>query len=168
MEYSELWHMNMAGWRPDPSDNCITFVPCDVDGALTISSAYKYSGVISHEENSQMAQKGAPSEVERIPVSYGEFVGLRANTQRKPTMESSICASGGCTRIMCISILRITVLLSTLTDIELLLIGCWVRLRSGRPIELQPLEWLAPLAEEVYLSFGTASQLLELGDNYIV
>lgn len=75
--YSDLWQMNAAGWRPDLSEDFVMFVPCEVDGALTISSAYKRAGPVSHEENIGMAQKGAPPEVERIPVTYGEFTGLR-------------------------------------------------------------------------------------------
>lgn len=76
MEHSNLWSMNSAGWKPDPSETCTTFVPCDVDGALTISSAYKHAGVISDEENAEMAQKGAPLYAERIPITCGAFVGL--------------------------------------------------------------------------------------------
>jgi hypothetical protein len=78
MRYSDLWHMNAADWHHVPGSDNTTFTPCDVDAALTISAAYKTRAPISEEENAEMAQRGAPTHIERSQITCGEFTGLTA------------------------------------------------------------------------------------------
>lgn len=70
--------IDSGGWAVEESEEYVTFTPADVDAALIISSMTKQDGAIGRDELKQMSLRASPQDVERRPVTCGDFWGFRA------------------------------------------------------------------------------------------
>jgi hypothetical protein len=77
---SAWWSLETAGWAVDVSGESTALMPGDLanDAALIVSAFRKADGTISTEELWIMSGAASPSDVQRLPVTCGEFVGYAA------------------------------------------------------------------------------------------
>lgn len=67
-----------SGWRLKDDGETVTLSPGDADAALQITSFTKGTGPIGDAELADLAQRGAPADTSRKPVTCGDFQGYRA------------------------------------------------------------------------------------------
>ena len=74
------WSIETAGWSIDPSDDCVTLNPADVDAALQISSFAKRGGAVTEADLlNPWEESFASVSCDILPFDHPEFPGINAS-----------------------------------------------------------------------------------------